>query len=250
MMRPCAVVPYFEHARTLAAVVEALLAHGLACFVVDDGSGAAAHAAAAALAARHPGKVTLVTHAHNLGKGAAVLSGMRSAAAAGYTHALQIDADGQHDTGDVPAFLQQAASHPAALVLGRPIFDASTPRSRFYGRYLTHAWVWINTLSRDIADSMCGFRVYPLAPVLALAAGARLGTRMDFDTEVAVRLHWIGTRIIAVPTRVTYPRDGQSHFRLWRDNVRISAMHARLFFGMLRRLPTLLRRRQRQALHA
>ncbi len=249
-MRTCAVVPYFEHARTLAAVVEALLANELPCVVVDDGSGAAAHAAAATLAARHPGKVTLVTHPRNLGKGAAVLSGMRAAAAAGCTHALQIDADGQHDTADVRAFLQQAAHHPDALILGLPVFDATTPRTRFYGRYLTHAWVWINTLSFEIRDSMCGFRVYPLAPVLELADEERLGSRMDFDTEVLVRLHWRGARMVEVPTRVTYPRDGQSHFHLWRDNVRISAMHARLFFGMLRRLPTLLRRRHREVLHA
>jgi glycosyltransferase involved in cell wall biosynthesis len=250
MMRTCAVVPYFEHPRTLAAVAEALLSHGLACIVVDDGSGAAANAAAAELAARHPGKVTLVTHPRNRGKGAAVMSGMRAAAAAGFTHVLQIDADGQHDTADVPAFLDRSARHPQALVLGRPIFDASTPGVRYYGRYLTHAWVWINTLSLDIADSMCGFRVYPLAPVLGLAGEERLGERMDFDTEVLVRLHWRGVPMVDVPTRVTYPRDGQSHFRLWRDNVRISAMHARLFFGMLQRLPVLLRRRRGEALHA
>ncbi len=244
MIRACAIVPYYEHARTIGAVVTALLGHGLACIVVDDGSGAAAHAAVATLAHAQPREVTLVTHARNQGKGAAVLTGMRAAVAAGYTHALQIDADGQHDCSDVPALLAAAEKRPEAVVLGRPLFDDSTPRSRFYGRYLTHVWVWINTLSFEIEDSMCGFRVYPLAPVLALADAVRLGRRMEFDTEVLVRLHWRGIRIVNIPTRVTYPRDGISHFRLWRDNLHISGMHARLFFGMLARLPARLWRRR------
>jgi hypothetical protein len=90
---------------------------------------------------------------------------------------------------------------------------------------------------------MCGFRVYPLRTVLALADSEPMGERMDFDTEVVVRLHWRGVPIIEIPTRVLYPQDGVSHFQLWRDNVLISRMHARLFFGMLRRFPRLVARR-------
>jgi glycosyltransferase involved in cell wall biosynthesis len=243
MIRACAVIPYFEHPRTLARVVEALRRHGLTCWIVDDGSGPAAHAAARAIAAQDPDSVRLLTHASNRGKGAAVLSGCRSAAAAGYSHALQIDADGQHDCDDVPELLAQATRQPQALILGMPRFDASVPRSRLYGRYLTHLWVWINTLSLDIEDSMCGFRVYPLTPLLALAATERLGERMEFDTEIVVRLHWRGTPVIGVPTRVVYPLDGVSHFELWRDNLLITRMHARLFFGMLWRFPRLIGRR-------
>ena len=110
-------------------------------------------------------------------------------------------------------------------------------------RYLTHVWVWINTLSFAIRDSMCGFRVYPLPPVLRLMDEETIGLRMDFDVEVLVRLFWRGIVVHNLPTRVTYPLDGVSHFDVWRDNVRISRMHARLFFGMLRRLPRLLVRR-------
>jgi hypothetical protein len=117
------------------------------------------------------------------------------------------------------------------------------PRSRLYGRYATHVWVWINTLSLDIRDSMCGFRMYPLASLLPLLERTRIGARMDFDSDVIVRLHWRGVPVRNQPTRVTYPQDGISHFRLWRDNVRISALHARLFVGMLWRSPLLLWRK-------
>ena len=116
------------------------------------------------------------------------------------------------------------------------------PKGRLYGRYLTHVWVWINTLSLAIKDSMCGFRVYPLVRTLA-AIVPSIGKRMDFDPEIAVRLVWAGTQVVNLPTRVTYPADGVSHFDVWRDNLRISAMHTRLFFGMLWRLPGLLWRR-------
>lgn len=247
MIGACAVIPYYDHPQTLAVTVETLRWHGLTCFIVDDGSGPAAHAIASQLAAQDPAMVRLITHATNRGKGAAVLSGARAAAAAGFTHALQVDADGQHDLDDVPELLAQAESHSTALILGTPRFDASMPRARLYGRYLTHLWVWINTLSFEVADSMCGFRVYPLAPLLEVADSERLGRRMEFDTEVVVRLHWRGVPMIGVPTRVTYPRDGVSHFDLWHDNLRISGMHARLFLGMLLRMPGLLLRRLRGA---
>lgn len=123
-----------------------------------------------------------------------------------------------------------------------PEYDESVPKGRLYGRYLTHLWVWINTLSFAIRDSMCGFRIYPLAPVLALMAQEPIGRRMDFDVEIIVRLFWRGVAVINLPTRVTYPSDGVSHFDVWRDNVRISRMHARLFFGTSRRLPRWLLR--------
>jgi hypothetical protein len=104
--------------------------------------------------------------------------------------------------------------------------------------------VWINTLSLEIRDAMCGFRVYPIAPTLALADRVRLGKRMEFDAEVIVRLFWEGVPVVNLPTPVTYRLDNVSHFRLWRDNLRISGKHARLFFGMLVRLPRLLLRRR------
>jgi len=243
-MRVCAVVPVYNHAEPAARVTAALGRQGLLCVVVDDGSDAPAASLLARLAS--PGAVDVVRHARNLGKGAAVLSALRHAAALGFSHALQIDADEQHDVDEVPALLAAAAADPDAVVAGIPRFDASVPGARYYGRYATHVWVWINTLSRRIVDSMCGFRVYPIAPVLALAERRRLGRRMDFDIEILVRLDWAGLRIVNVPVRVRYPRGAVSHFRPWRDNGLITVLHARLFLGMLRRLPQLLRRHWRR----
>jgi hypothetical protein len=171
------------------------------------------------------------------------MSGLREAFASGYSHALQIDADGQHDTGDIPRFLALARERPEAVVTGRPVYDASVPRGRLIARNLTHVWVWIETLSFDIRDSMCGFRVYPLRPVVEVLNRSRPGRRMDFDPEILVRLFWAGTPVLTIPTRVIYPLGGQSHFRMVHDNVLITAMHVRLVFGMLWRLPRLLGRK-------
>jgi glycosyltransferase involved in cell wall biosynthesis len=242
---PCALIPVYDHEHAVGAVVAAVLAHALPCILIDDGSGEACARVLDALAAASPGRVWLVRHAHNQGKGAAVLSGFAEAARLGYTHALQIDADGQHCSADIPRFLQAAQAHPRAVVTGYPVYDESVPALRLYARYLTHVWIWINTLSFAIRDSMCGFRVYPVGQVCALAARRPLGRRMNFDPEILVRLYWEGARVVNLPTRVSYPLDGVSHFQAVRDNVLISRMHAMLFFGMLARLPVLLARKLR-----
>ena len=245
--QPWVVVPVYDHEHAIGTTLDRLLPHGVPVLLVDDGSVASCAAVLRELASRHAGQVSLLRLEQNGGKGAAVIAGMRQAAVLGASHVLQIDADGQHDTADVPRFLAEAAAHPDAVINGRPLYDESVPTGRLVGRYATHVWVWINTLSLDIADSMCGFRAYPLAATLALLDREYVGRRMDFDIEIIVRLHWAGVPIRTVPTRVTYPLDGVSHFRLWRDNARISAMHARLFFGMLWRAPRLLLRRVRGA---
>jgi glycosyltransferase involved in cell wall biosynthesis len=244
MLDCCVVIPVFNHEHAVGTVIDTVLSHGLHCILVDDGSSAACAAVLATRAAASP-QVTLLTHTANRGKGAAVMTGMQHAAASGYTHALQIDADGQHNAGDIPRFLELAAAHPQALIVGHPVYDESVPATRLYARYLTHVWVWINTLSLQIRDSMCGFRIYPLPPLLALAQRRELGARMDFDIEVLVRLFWDGITVVNLPTRVGYPADGVSHFRAWLDNVLISRMHATLFCGMLCRLPSLLARKLR-----
>lgn len=238
--RPCAVIPVYNHERAIGAVVTAVLAHNLPCVLVDDASSVTCAVALDALAAANPGRISLVRHVVNRGKGGAVLTGIHCAETIGYTHALQIDADGQHCTDDIPRFLLQAAARPQSLIVGCPLYDDSVPSLRFYARYLTHVWVWINTLSLDIKDSMCGFRVYPLPSLVRLIKRKKLGKRMDFDTEVLVRLYWDGVSIVNLPTRVTYPSDGISHFRVCLDNLLISRLHATLFFGMLWRLPRML----------
>ena len=231
-MTPCILIPCYNHAGPLAAVLARLAEYGLPCLLIDDGSEPVAAAELDALAARYPW-VTLLRHTRNQGKGGAVMTGLRRAHALGFSHALQVDADGQHDLADLPALLAEADKHPAALISGRPLYDDSVPKGRLYGRYITHVWVWIETLSFAIKDSMCGFRVYPLAATCALLERVALGRRMDFDTEVMVRLHWAGVAVRFVPTRVIYPADGSSHFQLWRDNRDISWMHTRLVCRLL-----------------
>ena len=242
-MKICVLVPYYNHGGAIGQVVESLRVLGLPCRIVDDGSDEQAQDALAEAVAAHGDWIKVVRLPTNQGKGAAVMAGCEAALAEGFTHAVQIDADGQHRIDDVPRLLEVSRRRPDALVSGQAVYDASVPRSRLYGRYLTHVWVWINTLSFEIKDSMCGLRVYPLALSCAVWRSQYVGRRMDFDTEIMVRLSWRGVSIINVPTRVTYPTDGVSHFRMLRDNVFISFMHARLLVGMLWRSPLILSRR-------
>ncbi|WP_410012866.1 glycosyltransferase family 2 protein [Sodalis sp. C49] len=241
----CVIIPCFNHGPMLTGVLTRLRPYGLHCFIIDDGSGAPTRNILERLCAGQDG-ITLLRLAANQGKGRAVMTGLAAAAAAGYTHALQVDADGQHQLEDIPLLLRAAAAAPDKLISGRPVYDDSVPRARLYGRYITHVWVWIETLSLSLQDSMCGFRVYPIAATLSLGRRVTLGARMDFDTEVMVRLYWQGNESLFVPTRVIYPVDGLSHFDGLRDNCRISWMHTRLFFGMLPRIPALLRRNWRR----
>ena len=173
-----------------------------------------------------------------MGKGAASLAGFRWAAEHGYSHTILLDADGQHNVLDIPRVLNLSRANPDALILGRPLFDQNAPWSRRWGRLLTSAWTWVETLSFDIGDPLYGFRCYPLAPVLRLVDKVSFGLRMDFDPEIAVRLYWAGVPVVNFETNVCYPPQGVSNFHLWRDNGAITWMHTRLFFGMIRQLVT------------
>jgi len=223
---PCAVVPCYNHGAAVGAVVARLRAQGLPVIVVDDGSDAPTARVLDSLEG-----VQLIRHPRNAGKGAAVVRGLREAARLGFTHALQVDADGQHCLDDVPRFLERGRATPEAVICGEPIYDASAPRARLYGRLITRFWVWVETRGRARGDAMCGFRLYPLAPTVALLERTRLASGMSFDIEILVRLVWEGLPMEGVRTRVVYPEGGVSHFRMLRDNVRISATHTRLFFG-------------------
>jgi glycosyltransferase involved in cell wall biosynthesis len=242
-MKPCILIPYYNHGGAIAQVIASLRPLGLPCRIVDDGSDERAQADLARAVEGEASWVKTQRLPMNQGKGAAVMAGCDSALAEGFTHAMQIDADGQHQADDLVRLLDIARRRPDALVSGQAIYDESVPRARLYGRYLTHIWVWINTLSLEIKDSMCGLRVYPLATTCAVWRRHHVGKRMDFDTEIMVRLSWTGVPVVNIPTRVTYPVDGVSHFRMLKDNVFISYMHARLFFGMLWRSPVILGRR-------
>ncbi len=234
--RFCAVVPTYDNPLTIRAVVERIRSHVPDVIVVDDASGPAGRDAVTGL--ERDGLVRVVRRERNGGKGAAVRDGLRAAYALDFTHAIQIDADGQHDLGDLPRFLAAATSDPEALVLGCPVFDAGAPTSRVRGRLISRFWTDIETGGRTIADPLCGFRVYPLPVAVRTRTRA---DRMGFDPEIAVRMVWHGTRVLNVPTRIRYltaEEGGVSHFRMLRDNAAICWTHARLCAGALLRLVT------------
>lgn len=245
-LKPVLVVPVFNHGAAFAAILPGLQRAGLPIIVVDDGSDPETRDLLESIAVRHD-DLELLRSPVNQGKGSAVCIGLRRAHQLGYTHAVQIDGDGQHDCRDIGRFIASARAAPQAVIAGLPVYDRTVPLGRRIGRYFTHVWIWLETLSFDIRDSMCGFRVYPLATTCALLDRVNVGRRMDFDPEILVRLHWLGVPIVQIPTPVTYPSDGKSHFRLLGDNVLIAAMHARLFFGMIARLTNRKRRASLQA---
>lgn len=240
--RVCAIVPSHNHWKTVGAVVGRLCAVGLQVFLIDDGSDEPARSVLAGLL-DETGGIHVVRLGSNQGKGGAVIAGFRLALAAGFTHAVQVDADGQHDLDALVDLLILSDRHPTALIIGQPIYDGTVPLGRKIGRWMTHIWVWIETLSLNIADSMCGFRIYPLAAVAPLLNRKRLGRRMDFDPEIVVRLFWSGTPVVMLPVKVAYPPGNTSNFDLFGDNWRITKMHTRLVIAMLLHLPSILRNR-------
>lgn len=237
--KPCIIIPVYNHENPLMTILQQLEKHALPCLLIDDGSNITCAEAIIDLA-KHYTWVNSIRLEKNRGKGGAVKTGLLWAKQHGYTHAIQLDADGQHDINDLEKFITAAKINPQAMIIGKPIFDNSIPSIRFYARYLTHVWVYINTLSFDISDAMCGYRVYPIESSVYLINHVVLEERMAFDVEILVRLYWQGVDMISIPTSVGYPKDGLSHFRGLEDNWRISLTHARLFCGMLWRLPQLL----------
>jgi len=234
----CAIIPTLNHYKALGDVIKGVRDQNLEIIIIDDGSNAAAAACIKAFHKPSEG-IEVLRHDINLGKGAALETGLARSLERGFTHALQIDADGQHDLSDIAHLIEASISHPDDLVTAKPIYDSSMPLARKIGRWFTHVWVWVETLSFNISDSMCGFRVYPIQKTLELLGSENVGKRMDFDTSVMVRLYWRGVDVIEVPSNVTYPAENTSNFKVVADNIRISIMHTRLVFGMLGRLITL-----------
>ncbi|MCP3697719.1 MAG: glycosyltransferase family 2 protein [Aliivibrio sp.] len=246
--RPCFLIPCYNHGKTVPAVVESLMSFGYPMLIVDDGSNRETKQILAGIVAKNDG-VTLITLAENQGKGGAVIAGIEAAYQQSFSHAIQIDADGQHDLEALPKLIKESQAYPTALISGQPVYDESVPKSRLYGRYVTHVWVWIETLSFAIKDSMCGFRSYPIGPTISVLERVVIGRRMDFDIEIMVRMYWNETDIRFINTRVIYPEDGISHFDALWDNVKISWMHTKLVSGMLPRIPSLLSRQAAQEDH-
>ena len=235
-------IPSFDTGRMLADTVREARAAWNPVWLVIDGSTDGSAEAAAAWQLSDPGLRVLLLP-HNQGKGAAVLHGLRLAQAEGFSHALTMDADGQHPAALIPAFMQASQQRPQAMILGRPVFDASAPMLRVRGRRVSNWWTNLETLGAGVADSLYGFRVYPVAALVAVMDRQPWMRRFDFDTEAVVRLAWRGVKPVNLDAPVKYltaADGGVSHFRYGRDNLLLSWMHLRLMLEFALRLPLLL----------
>ncbi|MCR5495134.1 MAG: glycosyltransferase family 2 protein [Treponema sp.] len=240
------IIPVYNHGATLESVVKNLLVHNLPIIVVDDGNDQKNKDFIAEVVKKYP-LVSLVTRKKNGGKGKAMSDGVRRAYEMGLTHVLQIDSDGQHDTGRVACFLQKSRENPDAIICGYPEYDADAPSRRVNGRKIANTWVHIVCLSNEIKDAMIGFRIYPVAPYYKiLKHHAVLDARMGYDIDILVHLSWAGIKIISESVKVSYPLDGVSNFRMVRDNLRIACTYTRLCFGLIFRFPILLVRNLRR----
>ena len=239
-MKPCIIIPIYNHEKMISQLVKNLLPHNLSIIIIDDGSDIETKNTLKHLKEKF--NVSLITHRLNCGKGTAIKTGLETALKQGFTHALQIDADGQHDTKDIPNFLTIATQHPNTLISGLPVYDNSIPKSRLYGRKITNFWVAIETWTMQLKESMCGYRIYPIQKTLNILNEHSIGQRMEFDIQILVQLYWSGIDIVYVPTKVIYPKSGISHFKLFKDNLRISWAHTKLFIGMFKQIPKLIKR--------
>jgi glycosyltransferase involved in cell wall biosynthesis len=238
-------IPSYNTGPQVYATVQAARAQWTPVWVVTDGSTDGTPAGLRAMAAADPG-LRLIELPANAGKGAAVLHGLQAACAAGFTHALTMDSDGQHPAALIPEFMQTSLRHPETMVLGRPVFDASAPLLRVRGRRISNGWTNLETLGAGIDDSLYGFRVYPIAELIAVMQRQPWMRRFDFDTEAVVRLAWRGVKPLNLAAPVKYltaEEGGVSHFQYGRDNVLLTWMHTRLMLEFALRLPLLLWRR-------
>jgi len=245
-LKPCLLIPIYDHKDQIRAVLDSLARFGLDCIVIDDGSGIETRMVLDA-AEKDYRWLEVYHRDFNGGRGAALASGYRLATKRGFSHAIQLDADGQHDAKDVPRFIEAIATNPDALVLGAPIFDETVPKGRLYGRQLSRFMVWLTTLSMDVSDPLCGFRGIPLAVTLDLLGRVKMGRHMEFDPQLIIQLRWRGVPVINLPTKVVYNSEGLSHFDFVRDNLRLIGVYVRALGGMLLRSPQLLMRRTSSA---
>jgi glycosyltransferase involved in cell wall biosynthesis len=240
-------IPSYNPGPKLMDAVRDALRHWRPVWVVVDGSSDGSEERLRALAATEPG-LRVFVNAVNRGKGAAVLDGLNAALGHGFTHALTMDSDGQHPADQIPVFMRASQRQPQAMVLGRPVFDASAPNVRVQGRKIANWAANLETLWAGIGDSLFGFRVYPIGRLVEVMRGQPWMRRFDFDAEAAVRLCWRGVEPVNLPAAVRYFRPeegGVSHFRYGRDNLLLTWMYCRLFLGFLPRLPLLAARRLR-----
>jgi glycosyltransferase involved in cell wall biosynthesis len=245
-------IPSYNPGSKALETVRAARAEWDPVWVVVDGSTDGSAEKLCALARTDPGLRVLVRE-RNGGKGAALLDGLIAAQRAGFTHALTMDADGQHPAERIGAFMSASTAAPGAMILGDPVFDTSAPRIRLRGRRIANWCTNLETLWAGVHDSLFGFRVYPIAPLIEVMRRNRWMRRFDFDPEAVVRLTWRGVPLVNLPAPVRYftsEEGGVSHFNYWRDNVLLTCMYLRLSVGFLVRLPWLGARRLARSITA
>lgn len=246
-MRSLVLIPSYNTGPRLLRTVEEALRYSDPVWVVVDGSTDGSERPVEALAGRDA-RVRVIRRPSNGGKGSAVLTGVAAALGAGYTHAVAVDADGQHPSDQIPVFLAAARAQPDAMILGRPVFGPEAPKARLYGRKLSVAMTRLEILGPGIDDPLFGFRIYPLEPLRQAFAATRWARGYDFDQEVVVRMFWNGTPTVNLPAACRYLRadeGGISHFRYLRDNAKLVWLQLRLLAELAVRWPQIVSFRRR-----
>ena len=213
-MKACVIIPCYNHAATLAPVAQAAL-NCCPVIVVDDGSSPPLPSI--------PG-CTLIRLESNQGKGGALRAGFAAAATQGFTHAVTMDADGQHRFEDLPSFLSAAEANPGALIVGVRDFHASgSPPGRRRSNAVSTFWFRVET-GVALGDTQCGFRCYPILLTQQLHIHSQ---RYAYELEFMVRASWVGARIVPVPILCHYQPEQlrQSHFRPVLDLAHITIMN-------------------------
>lgn len=221
---------YNTGAELLERTVRGALEQWRPVWVVIDGSTDGSERPVQELARREPG-LRVILRPANGGKGAAVRAGAEAALTDGFTHALVMDADGQHPADRIPALMAASDKDPEALVMGQPRFGPDAPAARMRGRKLTIWWTDLETCWGGLGDTLFGMRVYPLKPLARVFRQTRWARGFDFDPEAAVRLFWMNVPPVQAPVPCRYLRKdegGISHFNYLRDNVLLSWLHVRL----------------------
>ncbi|MBR1536141.1 MAG: glycosyltransferase family 2 protein [Treponema sp.] len=239
---PCILIPVYRHGRACEEVVNSITQYNFPIILVDDGNESETKAYLSKIKENH-NSVELVTLPKNQGKGGAFKAGVIRAKELGFSHILQLDADGQHDSSQIPFFVEKSKNSPEKMICGYPDYDETAPGHRKGGHKFANTWCAIVTWSDKIVDSLCGFRIYPTESTYAFVTKKRFDKRMGFDLDILLQMMQRGVDVEFYPVKVTYPTDGISNFHAFRDNVRISWIFTKLFAKMILTSPLMLWRK-------
>lgn len=218
-LKACVLIPTYNNAGTLAAVLNDVLQYTSQVIVVNDGSTDDTEQ----IIKQFP-NIHAVNYKPNEGKGMALRTGFKEAVKLGYNHAITLDSDGQHYAKDVVEFLTWLEAEPNSLLIGaRNLDQENVPGKSSFGNRFSNFWFWVNTGIR-LQDTQSGYRSYP---VHKLAGKRYFTTKYEFEIEVIVRASWSGIAVRGVPVSVYYPKpeDRVSHFRPLKDFTRISILN-------------------------